>query len=45
MPGRRGLVSGHVIPVYSGDSKRPDKFMVEWKQDGRRQDRVIVRNT
>lgn len=33
-----------VIPVYSGDSKRPDGFMVEWTKNGKRQDREWIDN-
>lgn len=33
-----------VIPVYSGDSKRPDKFMIEWTKNGETQPREFIAN-
>ncbi|KRE37086.1 hypothetical protein ASG73_12350 [Janibacter sp. Soil728] len=37
-------IESKVVPVYSGDSKRPDNFMVEWTKNGQRQERVMIRN-
>lgn len=38
------VIETKVVPVFAGDSKRPDSFMVEWTKNGKRQERVVIDN-
>ncbi|CAM3969206.1 DNA/RNA non-specific endonuclease [Janibacter anophelis] len=38
------VIESKIIPVYSGDSKRPDRFMVEWTKNGEMQPRELIKN-